>query len=96
MTPGGTTTESSTTTRSSPGRPGTVASTPIPRRWAAARFPPGFGVGKFVTVLYDPANPGRFEIRGWDSRAFYLIFAWVGTALTAGTLLLLTIRMITL
>ncbi|MEV8553818.1 DUF3592 domain-containing protein [Streptomyces glaucescens] len=58
--------------------------------------PPGFGAGRSVTVLYDPTDPGRFEIQGWDSRALYLVFAWVGTALTAGTVLLLIIRVITL
>ncbi|MET9294159.1 DUF3592 domain-containing protein [Streptomyces sp. NPDC003077] len=57
---------------------------------------PGFGTGKSVTVLYDPANPRRFEIRGWDSKTFYLVFAGVGTVLTAGTLLALLTLMIIL
>ncbi|MCZ0209744.1 DUF3592 domain-containing protein [Streptomyces achromogenes] len=52
---------------------------------------PGFGTGSSVTVLYDPDNPRRFEIRGWDSKPFHLLFAGVGTALTAGTLLVLLV-----
>ncbi|MFD8413965.1 DUF3592 domain-containing protein [Streptomyces sp. NPDC059650] len=50
---------------------------------------PAFGTGRAVTVLYDPANPRHFEIRGWDSKTFFLVFAGVGTALTAGTLVAL-------
>ncbi|MFF5437606.1 DUF3592 domain-containing protein [Streptomyces achromogenes] len=45
---------------------------------------PGFGTGNSVTVLYDADNPRRFEIRGWDSKPFYLVFAGVGAVLTAG------------
>ncbi|MFJ3882374.1 DUF3592 domain-containing protein, partial [Streptomyces sp. NPDC090077] len=55
-----------------------------------------FGTGRSVTVLYDPANPRRFEIRGWDSRTLYVVFAGVGTALTAGTVLALLVLVITL
>ncbi|GGP32781.1 hypothetical protein GCM10018980_74030 [Streptomyces capoamus] len=55
---------------------------------------PGFGIGNVVTVLYDPDNPRRFEIRGWESKIIYLVFAGVGTILTVATsvaLLVLTI-----
>ncbi|GLX22440.1 DUF3592 domain-containing protein [Streptomyces lavendulae] len=57
---------------------------------------PGFGTGRSVTVLYDPANPRHFEILGWDSKTFFLVFAGVGTALTAGTLVALLVLVTTL
>ncbi|MEU5633136.1 DUF3592 domain-containing protein [Streptomyces rishiriensis] len=56
----------------------------------------GFGVGNSVTVLYDENNPRRFEIRGWDSKSFYVVFTVVGTVLTSGTLTVLLILLITL
>ncbi|MGW2668133.1 DUF3592 domain-containing protein [Streptomyces sp. NPDC001272] len=56
---------------------------------------PAFGTGRSVTVLYDPANPRRFEIQGWDSKTLYVVFASVGAALTAGTLSVLLVLVIT-
>ncbi|WTB19759.1 DUF3592 domain-containing protein (plasmid) [Streptomyces sp. NBC_00829] len=55
----------------------------------------GFGIGNSATVLYDEENPRRFEIRGWDSKSFYLVFTLVGAVLTAGTLLVLLAVLIT-
>ncbi|WP_030338470.1 DUF3592 domain-containing protein [Streptomyces sp. NRRL S-1022] len=55
----------------------------------------GYGIGNSVTVLYDEGNPSRFEIRGWDNPSIYLVFAVVGVALTAGTLSVLLVLMIT-
>lgn len=56
----------------------------------------GFGVGNSVTVLYDREKPGRFEILGWDSKSFYVVFTVVGAVLTAGTLTVLLALLITL
>ncbi|MFJ9968800.1 DUF3592 domain-containing protein [Streptomyces avermitilis] len=56
----------------------------------------GYGVGNSVTVLYDETNPRRFEIRGWDSKSFYMVFTVVGTVLTAGTLTVLLVLLSTL
>jgi hypothetical protein len=56
----------------------------------------GFGIGNSVTVLYDEKDPRRFEIRGWDSKSFYLVFAGAGAVLTAGALSVLVVLLITL
>ncbi|MYX97448.1 DUF3592 domain-containing protein [Streptomyces sp. SID486] len=56
---------------------------------------PGFGIGSSVTVLYDAENPHRFEVRGWDSKTFYLVFAGVGAVLTAGALSVLLVLLFT-
>ncbi|MFF1705081.1 DUF3592 domain-containing protein [Streptomyces sp. NPDC058252] len=55
----------------------------------------GYGIGNSVTVLYDEKNPCRFEIRGWDNPSVYLVFTVVGAALTAGTLSVLLVLLIT-
>ncbi|MFJ8948026.1 DUF3592 domain-containing protein [Streptomyces sp. NPDC102395] len=67
-----------------------------PSVFGRGTVPPGFGIGNSVTVLYDAENPRRFEIRGWDSKSLYLVFAGVGTVLTAGTLSVLVVLLITL
>ncbi|MBK3629059.1 DUF3592 domain-containing protein [Streptomyces sp. MBT49] len=56
----------------------------------------GYGVGNSVFVLYDENNPRRFEIRGWDSTSFYMVFTVVGTVLTTGTLTVLLVLLSTL
>lgn len=56
----------------------------------------GFGVGNSVTVLYDQDKPRRFEIEGWDSKSFYVVFTVVGAVLAAGTLSVLLVLLITL
>ncbi len=55
----------------------------------------GYGIGSSVTVLYDAKNPRCFEIRGWEPKWFYLVFTVVGAALTAGTLSVLLVLLIT-
>ncbi|MGW7789856.1 DUF3592 domain-containing protein, partial [Streptomyces tricolor] len=56
----------------------------------------GFGVGAHVTVRYDPEAPQRFVIQGWDKRAVDLLFTVLGSVLTAGTLGVLLVRLLTL
>ncbi|MFJ5850842.1 DUF3592 domain-containing protein [Streptomyces sp. NPDC092903] len=55
-----------------------------------------FGVGSAVTVRYDPTDPRWFAIHGWDVTTVDLVFALVGSLLTAGTLLVLLVRLLTL
>ncbi|MGW2911668.1 DUF3592 domain-containing protein [Streptomyces asoensis] len=67
----------------------------------ASRFGRGsvagaYRVGAPVVVLYDPDDPRRFEIRGWDARTVDLVFTVVGSVLTAGTALAVAVRLLTL
>ncbi|MDQ0681424.1 hypothetical protein QF032_000419 [Streptomyces achromogenes] len=67
----------------------------------ASRFGRGsrvgaFGVGALVVVRYDADNPRRFAIQGWDATTVDRVFAIVGSLLTAGTLLVLLARLLTL
>jgi len=55
-----------------------------------------FGVGAYVLVRYDPDAPRRFEIDGWDTRTVDLLFTVLGAVFTAGTTLVLLIRLLTL
>ncbi|MFD4548291.1 DUF3592 domain-containing protein [Streptomyces sp. NPDC058246] len=55
-----------------------------------------FGVGTFVMVRYDPEDPRRFAIQGWDGAAVDLVFTVVGSVLTAGTSVVLLVRLLTL
>ncbi|WP_093480320.1 MULTISPECIES: DUF3592 domain-containing protein [unclassified Streptomyces] len=54
------------------------------------------GVGTTVTVRYDPENPRRFAIQGWDTAVVDKVFTVVGAVLTAGTLVVLLVRLLTL
>lgn len=56
----------------------------------------GFRVGTVVSVRYDPADPRRFAIEGWDSTIVDLVFTVVGSVLTAGTLVVLLVLLLTL
>lgn len=56
----------------------------------------GFGVGTSVTVRYDPADPRRFAIQGWDVATVDLLFTVLGSVFTAGTLMVLLVRLVTL
>ncbi|WP_028799950.1 DUF3592 domain-containing protein [Streptomyces sp. 142MFCol3.1] len=56
----------------------------------------GFGVGAVVTVRYDPTDPRRFAIQGWDTAAVDLLFTVLGSVFTAGTLVVLLVRLLTL
>lgn len=56
----------------------------------------GFGVGTQVVVRYDPEAPHRFEIQGWDMKAIDVLFTVIGAVLTAGTVAVLLVRLLTL
>ncbi|MFF3849316.1 DUF3592 domain-containing protein [Streptomyces sp. NPDC002328] len=56
----------------------------------------GFGVGSPVMVRYDPQDPRRFAIQGWDTRKADLLFTVLGAVLTAGTSTVLLVRVLTL
>ncbi len=49
-----------------------------------------------MSVRYDPADPRRFAIEGWDSTIVDLVFTVVGSVLTAGTLVVLLVLLLTL
>ncbi|MCT9089940.1 DUF3592 domain-containing protein [Streptomyces sp. ASQP_92] len=55
-----------------------------PAMFGRGKVTRGFGVGARVMVLYDERNPARFELSGWDSKAFFVVFTGVGAALTVG------------
>ncbi|WP_438295785.1 DUF3592 domain-containing protein [Streptomyces sp. HUAS TT7] len=55
-----------------------------------------FGVGAHVVVRYDPDNPRRFAIEGWDTRGVDQLFTVLGSLLTVGTVTVLLVRLLTL
>ena len=55
-----------------------------------------FGVGTFVLVQYDPEAPRRFAIQGWDVTTVDRVFTVLGSVFTAGTLVVLLVRLLTL
>jgi hypothetical protein len=55
-----------------------------------------FGVGTRVMVQYDPGDPRRFAIQGWDGATVDLVFTVLGSVFTAGTLVVLFVRLLTL
>ncbi|WP_190109377.1 DUF3592 domain-containing protein [Streptomyces cinnamoneus] len=55
-----------------------------------------FGVGALVMVQYDPEDPRRFAIPGWDLKMFDLQATVLGSVLTVGTLMPLVVRLLTL
>ncbi|MGI5447750.1 DUF3592 domain-containing protein [Streptomyces sp. CA-243310] len=66
----------------------------------ASRFGRGsiarpYGVGAHVAVRYDPHDPRRFEIQGWDVTTVDLLFTVVGSLFTVGTLVALLIGLLT-
>ncbi|MET9890252.1 DUF3592 domain-containing protein [Streptomyces sp. NPDC006465] len=56
----------------------------------------GFGVGAMVTVKYDPEDPRRFAIQGWDATTIDLLFTVLGSLFTVGTLGVVLVRLLTL
>lgn len=56
----------------------------------------GFGVGSMVTVQYDPEDPRRFAIQGWDTTAVDILFTVLGSLFTAGTSAVVLVRLLTL
>ncbi|MFI1255332.1 DUF3592 domain-containing protein [Streptomyces netropsis] len=55
-----------------------------------------FGMGAFVVVQYDPEDPHRFAIQGWDVATVDRLFTVLGSVFTAGTLLVLLVRLLAL
>lgn len=55
-----------------------------------------FGVGAVVMVRYDPRDPRRFAIQGWDVATVDRLFTVLGSVFTAGTLAVLLVRLLTL
>ncbi|MFI2078523.1 DUF3592 domain-containing protein [Streptomyces triculaminicus] len=55
-----------------------------------------FGVGAFALVQYDPEDPRRFAIQGWDVTTFDRLTTVLGSVFTAGTLVVLLVRLLTL
>ncbi|MEV5238350.1 DUF3592 domain-containing protein [Streptomyces cinnamoneus] len=67
----------------------------------ASRFGRGsiggkFGVGTLAMVRYDPEDPRRFAIQGWDVATFDRLATVLGSVFTAGTLLVLLVRLLAL
>lgn len=56
----------------------------------------GFGVGTSVIVQYDPEDPRRFAIQGWDAATVDRVFTVLGSVFTAGTSVVLLVRLLTL
>ncbi|MFI9103676.1 DUF3592 domain-containing protein [Streptomyces fildesensis] len=56
----------------------------------------GFGVGAPVMVQYDPEDPRRFAIKGWDVATVELLLTVLGSVFTAGTLVVLLVRVLAL
>jgi hypothetical protein len=67
-----------------------------PSRFGRGSLGRRFGVGTTVTVQYDPEDPRRFAIQGWDTATVYKLFTVVGSVLTGGTLVVLLVRLLTL
>ncbi|MGW1077336.1 DUF3592 domain-containing protein [Streptomyces sp. NPDC002537] len=67
-----------------------------PARFGRGSVGGGFGVGTAVMVRYDPEDPRRFAIQGWDAGTVDLVFTVLGSVLTAGTLTVLLVRLLTL
>ncbi|MGQ4385232.1 DUF3592 domain-containing protein [Streptomyces sp. SAS_270] len=65
-------------------------------RFGRAVVTSGFGVGAQVTVTYDPQAPHVFAVEGWDMKAVDLLFTVLGSVLTAGTVTVLLVRLLTL
>ncbi|MFG2991149.1 DUF3592 domain-containing protein [Streptomyces sp. NPDC048257] len=55
-----------------------------------------FRVGANVTVRYDPDQPDRFAIEGWDTKTVALLFTGLGSLVTVGTVTVLLVRLLTL
>ncbi|MGW5849950.1 DUF3592 domain-containing protein [Streptomyces sp. NPDC055254] len=67
-----------------------------PSRFGRGSIAAAFGVGTDAVVRYDPHNPRRFEIQGWDVTTVDLLFTVLGSVFTAGTLTVLLVRLLTL
>jgi hypothetical protein len=65
-------------------------------RFGRSTVGPGFGAGAAVVVRYDPADPGRFAVQGWDTPTVDRLFTALGTVLTAGTAGVVLVRLLTL
>ncbi|MEU3839042.1 DUF3592 domain-containing protein [Streptomyces sp. NPDC028635] len=64
-------------------------------RFGRGTVGPRFGVGATVEIRYDPAKPQRFLIQGWDTPSVDRLFTVLGSALTAGTVLVVLVPTVT-
>ncbi|MFD7029559.1 DUF3592 domain-containing protein [Streptomyces sp. NPDC059917] len=65
-------------------------------RFGRGSVGPGAAVGATVLVRYDPRDPSRFTIQGWEGKGVDLLFAGLGALLTTGTLVAVLVRFLTL
>ncbi|MFD7169699.1 DUF3592 domain-containing protein [Streptomyces violascens] len=65
-------------------------------RFGRGKVGSGFRVGAHVVVRYDPDNPHRFAIEGWDMKGLVLLFTVLGSILTVGTVTVVLVRLLTL
>ncbi|MGW0771288.1 DUF3592 domain-containing protein [Streptomyces sp. NPDC002676] len=65
-----------------------------PSRFGRGSLGRRLGVGTTVTVQYDPEDPRRFAIQGWDTATVDKLFTVVGSVLTGGTLVVLLVRLL--
>ncbi|MFI5980021.1 DUF3592 domain-containing protein [Streptomyces sp. NPDC051555] len=65
-------------------------------RFGRGSVGPGAAVGATVLVRYDPRDPSRFTIQGWEGKGVDLLFTVLGALLTAGTLVVVLVRLVTL
>ncbi len=47
-------------------------------------------------MRYDPEHPRRFAVQGWGTAVVDKVFTVVGAVLTAGTLVVVLVRVLTL
>uniref|UniRef100_A0AAU2JS07 DUF3592 domain-containing protein n=1 Tax=Streptomyces sp. NBC_00049 TaxID=2903617 RepID=A0AAU2JS07_9ACTN len=65
-------------------------------RFGRGSIPSAVRLGANVVVRYDPQNPSRFEIEGWDVRTVDLLFTVLGSLLVTGTVTVVLVRLLTL
>ncbi|GAA3125661.1 hypothetical protein GCM10010521_10420 [Streptomyces rameus] len=65
-------------------------------RFGRDTIAPRFAVGASVVIRYDPAKPRRFLIQDWDTPAVDKVFTVLGTVLTAGTVAVVLVLLVTL
>ncbi|MCY0945474.1 DUF3592 domain-containing protein [Streptomyces antarcticus] len=65
-------------------------------RFGRGSIASSFGVGTSVVIRYDPEDPRRFAIQGWDVTTVDMLFTLLGALFAVGTLLALLIRLLTL
>ncbi|MEV6785943.1 DUF3592 domain-containing protein [Streptomyces sp. NPDC051098] len=66
------------------------------RTWLRPAGADCFRRGTLVSVRYDPADPRRFVIEGWDFTGVDRLLTVVGTVLMAGTPAVLLVLLLAL